>query len=148
MSTFIVPNQLNLRKYVQDDDNNNAKKNDKQDESSSSISDLGQCVVGVPNIKGPRELCETLHFWKVEHATTVSALSIPLPPRPDGEQGLVAGPPSSSKIGDRMVLVSRNGEGHILSPKDISVEQQLQSGKFSKIHYKGTRRATMSWSFE
>jgi hypothetical protein len=85
--------------------------NDEEDgEEEDKKEELGQYVVGVPHFKGPKELCETLHVWKVEHASVVPTLSIPLPPKSDGVQGLVG-------AGDRMVLATRNGQGHALLPK-------------------------------
>ena len=84
---------------------------DYDDDDEGESSDLGPYVVGVPHHKGPKELCETLHVWKVERASTVPALSIPLPPKSDGVQGLVGAP----SLGG-MVLATRNGHGHMLLP--------------------------------
>jgi hypothetical protein len=78
---------------------------DDDDGNLDSATDLGQYIVGVPHPKGPKELCETLHVWNVEHATTVPALSIPLPPKSEGVQNLV----STSLTHDRLVLATSAG---------------------------------------
>ena len=75
-------------------------------------SDLGRYVVGVPHPKGPKELCETLHVWRVEQATTVPALTIPLPPKSEGVQNIVA----DSLHDDRLVLATTSGTCHELLP--------------------------------
>lgn len=82
--------------------------------AESSENDLGQYIVGVPQ-KGPKELTETLHVWKVEQASVVPAISMPLPPKSDGVQALIAS--SSSALGDRLVLATQTGEGYCLQPK-------------------------------
>eukprot|EP00980_Cylindrotheca_fusiformis_P025852 scaffold14741_cov135-Cylindrotheca_fusiformis.AAC.2 len=84
------------------------------DKKSDNQNDLGPYVVGIPNFKGPKELSEKIHVWKVEQASTVPSLSIHLPPRAEGVQGLVGG---SIMGNDRLVLVTRSGDGHTLLPK-------------------------------
>jgi hypothetical protein len=86
-----------------------------KEEKEDKESDLGLYVIGVPNFKGPKELCETLHVWRTEQASTVPALSIPLPPKSDGVQGLVPAPPMLG--GDRVVISTRSGQGHVLLPR-------------------------------
>ena len=87
----------------------------KTEKEANDESELGLYIIGVPNFKGPRELCETLHVWRTEQASTVPALSIPLPPKSEGVQGLVPAPPIVG--GDRIVLSTGNGQGHVLLPR-------------------------------
>jgi hypothetical protein len=87
---------------------------DDDDKKDDNQSDLGPYVVGVPSFKGPKELCETLHVWKLEQASTVPTLSIPLPPKAEGVKGLVACPIMGN---DRLVLATRSGVGHTLLPR-------------------------------
>eukprot|EP00339_Tiarina_fusa_P025533 CAMPEP_0117068838 /NCGR_PEP_ID=MMETSP0472-20121206/48253_1 /TAXON_ID=693140 ORGANISM="Tiarina fusus, Strain LIS" /NCGR_SAMPLE_ID=MMETSP0472 /ASSEMBLY_ACC=CAM_ASM_000603 /LENGTH=1432 /DNA_ID=CAMNT_0004791077 /DNA_START=28 /DNA_END=4328 /DNA_ORIENTATION=- len=94
--------------------NTKGKEKSKEEEEDKE-SELGLYVIGVPNFKGPKELCETLHVWRTEQASTVPALSIPLPPKSDGVQGLVPAPPMLG--GDRIVLSTRSGQGHVLLPR-------------------------------
>lgn len=79
----------------------------------STTPDLAPYIIGVPNVnKGPKELCENLHVWKVEHPSVVPAMSIPLPAKADGALGLVGG-----GGGDRLILVTNDGQGHMLMPR-------------------------------
>ena len=80
-----------------------------EEDNGDDRNDLGQYVVGIPNFKGPKELCETLHVWHVEKASTVPALSIPLPAKSEGVQGVVGAPGG-------IVMAGRDGEGHALLP--------------------------------
>lgn len=85
--------------------------------SPSSTPDLAPYIIGVPHAKkGPAELCEKLHVWKVEHGSVVPAMSIPLPRKGEGALGLVGGGGKSS-FEDRLVLITNDGQGHVLSPK-------------------------------
>jgi len=79
-------------------------------------SDLGQYVIGVPS-KGPKELMETLHVWRVEEASVVPAISLPLPPKSEGVEALVVAP---WKNRDRLVLATTEGDGFCLNPKTES----------------------------
>jgi len=86
--------------------------------------DLAPYIIGVPHTKGPKELCENLHVWKVEHPSVVPMMSIPLPNKAEGALGLVgSGNKSSSRNNntgateDCIVLVTDEGEGHLLLPK-------------------------------
>ena len=93
------------------------------------FADLGQYIVGVPDSsKGPKELCEALHVWRVAQPTTVPAHTLALPPKSDGVQSLVlssqAPARSSSSAAsnalsthDRLVLATRSGECHELLPR-------------------------------
>ena len=87
------------------------------DNNHKHDSDLGQYVVGVPHYKGPKELTETLHVWRVEQASVVPAISMPLPPKSEGVQALVAAPQTN---GDRLVLATRDGNAHVLRPRMVS----------------------------
>jgi hypothetical protein len=89
---------------------------DKDDDHHASETDLGHYIVGVPHPKGPKELCETLHVWNVEHATTVPAFTIPLPPKSEGVQNLV----STSLTHDRLVLATRAGTSFEMLPSFAS----------------------------
>jgi len=100
-----------------DDDDNDAESAEKSP-ASSSTPDLVPYVVGVPHIKGPKELCENLHVWKVEQPSVVPYMSIPLPPKGGGALGLVGGGGSTTAGGeDRIILVTNDGQGHALLPK-------------------------------
>lgn len=83
-------------------------------ESDEDESDLGQYVVGVPHFKGPKELTETLHVWRVELSSVVPAISIPLPPKAAGVQAIVAA--TNKPIGDGLILAGRDGQGYTLLP--------------------------------
>jgi hypothetical protein len=93
--------------------------------ASSSTPDLAPYIIGVPHTKGPKELCDNLHVWKVEHPSVVPTLSIPLPPKGDGALGLVGGGNRNNTRDDcntgvsedRIVLVTNNGRGHMLLPE-------------------------------
>jgi hypothetical protein len=88
------------------------KSRDAMDSSAISTTDLPPYIVGVPHVKGPRELCETLHVWKVEHPSVVPSLTIPLPHKGGGGAlGLVGGGQ------DRIILATNDGQGHQLLPK-------------------------------
>jgi hypothetical protein len=88
---------------------------DEKDGNDSS-NDLDQYIVGVPHHKGPKELTETLHVWRVEQASVVPAISIPLPSKSEGVQALVAAPSKRDGL-DRLVLAGRDGDGHVIMPK-------------------------------
>lgn len=95
--------------------NEDHRKNDK-------TPDLAPYIIGVPHTKGPKELCEKLHVWKVEHPSVVPMMSIPLPHKSEGALGLVGSGNTSSNINsgiteDRIVLVTTDGQGHLLLPK-------------------------------
>mmetsp|Transcript_27994 Transcript_27994/g.65706 ORF Transcript_27994/g.65706 Transcript_27994/m.65706 type:complete len:645 (+) Transcript_27994:1222-3156(+) len=84
--------------------------------------DLPPYIIGVPHTKGPKELCENLHVWKVEQSSAVPTMSIPLPSKSEGALGLVGGgnKPSGNNtdaVEDRIVLVTNDGKGHLLLPK-------------------------------
>lgn len=82
--------------------------------------DLGQFIIGVPHpTKGPEELCEALHVWRVEQATVVPALSIPLPKWSNGVQSLVVSR-NTNLDQDRFILATQSGECHMLLPKLVS----------------------------
>jgi len=91
----------------------------------SSIPDLAPYIIGVPHTKGPKELCESLHVWKVEHPSVVPIMSIPLPPKGEGALGLVGGgDPSSKRFNcntgvseDRIILVTNTGQGYVMLPE-------------------------------
>ncbi|KAL3922613.1 MAG: hypothetical protein SGILL_002113, partial [Bacillariaceae sp.] len=85
--------------------------------SSDAASDLAPYIVGVPHVKGPTELCQNLHVWKVEHASAVPALSIPLPRNAGGALGLAGGGSSLTGVDDRIILITNDGQGHALLPK-------------------------------
>lgn len=88
-------------------------KDDKERDGQGKL-DLGPYIIGIPNFKGPKELSEKLHVWKVEHASTVPAFSLPLPAKAEGVQALVG---ASINGSDRLVLATRSGVGHTLIPK-------------------------------
>ncbi|VEU40155.1 unnamed protein product [Pseudo-nitzschia multistriata] len=69
-------------------------------------------VIGVPHARGPKELCENLHVWRADRSGVVPAMSLPLPPRSGGALGIAGGRPG----GDRIVLVTNDGRGHLLLP--------------------------------
>eukprot|EP00529_Nitzschia_sp_RCC80_P002499 CAMPEP_0113467648 /NCGR_PEP_ID=MMETSP0014_2-20120614/14928_1 /TAXON_ID=2857 /ORGANISM="Nitzschia sp." /LENGTH=1921 /DNA_ID=CAMNT_0000359973 /DNA_START=128 /DNA_END=5893 /DNA_ORIENTATION=- /assembly_acc=CAM_ASM_000159 len=84
----------------------------------ATASTLPPYVIGVPHTKknGPKELCEKLHVWKVEQAGVVPSMSIPLPSKAEGAIGLV-GSCGQSASDDRLVLVTDDGQGHLLLPR-------------------------------
>jgi hypothetical protein len=84
---------------------------------SNAASDLAPYIIGVPHKKGPTELCENLHVWKVEHASAVPALSIPMPRNAGGALGLAGGGSSMTGVDDRIILITNDGQGHALLPK-------------------------------
>jgi hypothetical protein len=103
---------------------NNARINDAVEDTKKNqkTPDLAPYIIGVPHTKGPKELCENLHVWKVEHPSVVPMMSIPLPHKAEGALGLVGSgsKSSSSNTGsteDRIVLVTNNGQSHLLLPK-------------------------------
>ena len=99
-------------------DQSNSNKENGESTNDSSVPDLAPYIVAVPHVhKGPKELCESLHVWKVEQATVVPAMSIPLPPKGQGAVGIVGGGSSTSSGEDRIVLVTNDGEAHTLLPK-------------------------------
>jgi hypothetical protein len=85
-------------------------------DDSSNNTDMGQYIVGVPHHKGPQELTETLHVWRVEEASVVPAISVPLPSKSEGVQALVTAPSKRDGL-DRLILAGRDGDGHVLMPK-------------------------------
>ncbi|KAL3945184.1 MAG: hypothetical protein SGBAC_000721 [Bacillariaceae sp.] len=76
--------------------------------------DLGPYVVGIPNIKGPKELCEAIHVWKTDQSRTVPTLSLPLPAKTEGVHGVLNAPVMGQ---DRLVLATSDGSGHTMLPK-------------------------------
>jgi hypothetical protein len=84
----------------------------------SSVATLPPYIIGVPHMRknGPKELCEKLHVWKVEHSGVVPAMSIPLPAKAEGTLGLV-GSCGKSSSDDRLVLVTDDGQGYLLLPR-------------------------------
>jgi len=105
-------------------ESNNARTNNAGEDTKKiqKTPDLAPYIIGVPHTKGPKELCENLHVWKVEHPSVVPMMSIPLPHKAEGALGLVGSgsKSSSSNTGsteDRIVLVTNNGQGHLLLPK-------------------------------
>jgi len=99
---------------------NNNKKNDNDDDDKTP--NLAPYIIGVPHTKGPKELCENLHVWKVEEPSVVPMMSIPLPHKAEGALGLVGSRTQSRNKNsafteDRIVLVTDDGQGHLLSPK-------------------------------
>eukprot|EP00934_Nitzschia_sp_Nitz4_P001474 Nitzschia sp. Nitz4//scaffold52_size167869//28169//31888//NITZ4_002263-RA/size167869-processed-gene-0.91-mRNA-1//1//CDS//3329553996//1474//frame0 len=76
--------------------------------------ELTPYIIGVPHTKGPKELTEKLHVWRIDQADVVPAFSIPLPPKSDGVQAAAAAPNPSR---DRLVVATAvDGQGHMLSP--------------------------------
>ncbi|KAG7352507.1 hypothetical protein IV203_008555 [Nitzschia inconspicua] len=104
-----------------DDDSKIEVEGEKETSNPSKItaatSDLPPYIVGVTHIKGPPELCETLHVWKVEHASVVPSLSIPLPHKGDGALGLAGGGINNASGDDRVIVVTNDGQAHALLPK-------------------------------
>ncbi|CAJ1957226.1 unnamed protein product [Cylindrotheca closterium] len=80
---------------------------------NSEDSDLGPYVVGIPNVKGPKELCEAIHVWKTDQSRTVPTLSLPLPAKAEGVNGVLNAPVMGQ---DRLVLATSDGFGHTLLP--------------------------------
>ncbi|KAL3919780.1 MAG: hypothetical protein SGILL_003582 [Bacillariaceae sp.] len=108
-----------LAETAKNDSRNSSKKKGNDDEAGAdaSSSNLAPYIIGVPHVKGPSELTEKLHVWKVEHASVVPALSIPLPRNAGGALGLAGGGSSMVDVDDRIILVTNNGESHSLLPK-------------------------------
>jgi hypothetical protein len=112
----LLLNSNHFPKHTKRRQNNNLTCEDwlsEYDSKGKGKNDIGPYVIGVPNFKGPKELCETLHVWKIEEASTVPTLSIPIPARAEGVQGLVG---ASIKGNDRLVLATRSGFGHTMLP--------------------------------
>lgn len=111
-----------LGERIKETTSNNSGENSKTKKDATP--NLAPYIIGVPHTKGPKELCENLHVWKVEHPSVVPMMSIPLPNKAEGALGLVgSGNKSSSRntntgaTEDCMVLVTDEGEGHLLLPK-------------------------------
>jgi len=109
--------------------NSRRTNNTREDEKTF---DLAPYIIGVPHTKGPKELCEKLHVWKVEYPSVVPMMNIPLPHKAEGALGLVASSNRSISdnariIEDRIVLVTTDGQGHLLLPK--------MESKFAGIAY-------------
>lgn len=77
-------------------------------------SDLGPYVVGIPSVKGPKELCEAIHVWRTDQSRTVPTLSLSLPPKAEGVHGVINAPIMGQ---DRLILATSDGVGHTLLPK-------------------------------
>ena len=121
-----VDKNANISSSKEADINNmDQEKADNSLAASSSTPDLAPYIIGVPHTKGPIELCDSLHVWKVEHPSVVPTLSIPLPPKGNGALGLVGGGNRNNTRNDcntgvsedRIVLVTNNGRGHMLLPE-------------------------------
>ena len=93
------------------------------DKEEKNTPNLAPYIIGVPHTKGPKELCANLHVWNVEHPSVVPMMSIPLPHKAEGALGLVGSGNNNSRSNnstvteDRIVLVTDEGEGHLLLPK-------------------------------
>jgi len=93
-----------------------------EDKKDDKTPNLAPYIIGVPHTKGPKELCENLHIWKVEHPSVVPMMSIPLPHKAEGALGLMGSgnqsrSNNSAVTEDRIVLVTDDGQGHLLTPK-------------------------------
>ena len=98
------------------------KKGANKETSDDKTPNLAPYIIGLPHSKGPKELYKNLHVWKVEHPSVVPMMSVPLPNNAEGALGLVgSGSKSrannSAAIEDRIVLVTDDGQGHLLLPK-------------------------------
>lgn len=100
----------------------NGGKGTTKEDSDDKTPNLAPYIIGLAHSKGPKELYKNLHVWKVEHPSVVPMMSVPLPNNAEGALGLVGSgnksrTDNSAVTEDRIVLVTDDGQGHLLMPK-------------------------------